>query len=268
MLVNDDTGAGAVPRRRGRSWWLAAGAACTAAALATGCLLVWSWLARNGETEHRSYRRPVARIVVDLENGDLTVAPGTTWEVTLDRRLTWSLLRPTVQESWDGGTLHLRARCHGGLPPHCAVSYVLHVPADVPVDARLSAGEISVRAATGPLRLTTGAGDIDVTGAQGNVSMQSSSGDVRAADMRSAVVDARSSSGDVVLDFQRPPARVRATTRGGNAEVTVPQGTAYSIDAETRHGDRDVTLDDEPTAPHTITARTVSGDVVVSSTGS
>jgi DUF4097 and DUF4098 domain-containing protein YvlB len=173
------------------------------------------------------------------------------------------MFKPTIDEEWDGQTLRVRVTCLTVLPARCAVSYVLRVPAKVSVEAHTKSGDVSVRDLAGNLRLSTKSGDVNVADSKGTLWAHTSSGDVTADGVRSGVVDAESTSGNVILAFERPPAQVSARGTSGNVEVAVPRGVAYAVDAKTTSGNHTVMADD-PTATHKIMARTVSGNVEVS----
>ena len=64
------------------------------------------------------------------------------------------------------------------------------------------------------------------------------------------------------LAFADPPRSVRATSRDGSVQLTLPDDrTAYHVTVSTKDGSSDVTVPTDSTAPRRITASTSDGDV-------
>ncbi len=248
----------------GRRVWRVVGATFAAVTLACGVLNAVTWLARQSETQTQTYRQPVSRIVLDLDTGDLTVTPSGDDTVTVQRHLRWTLAKPTIEETWDGGTLRIRVRCaqfQFAINSLCGVDYVLQVPKGVDVEAHSDTGDTTVRDVEGSLRLTTDTGDIDVSNTPGTLWVRTDTGDVRASGLASSEVDVATDTGDVVLRFTRPPSRVQVATDTGDVSVAVPRGDAYRVQTSTDIGSKNIRILQDVTASRTIIARTDVGDV-------
>jgi hypothetical protein len=250
---------------RGRSRWLIAGGVVTAVVLAVTCLYVWDWFARGEETRNQTYHQQVNRIVVDLSMGDLTITSGEAGQVSVDRKLTWAMFKPQVEEKWDPGTqtLRVRFRCVPTITGKCSLSYTLGVPPDVPVEATTGAGDITVREMRGDLHLSATSGNVDVANSRGTVWAHSTSGSVKVHGARSQKVDAQTTSGDVDLRFAEAPGTVHVKATSGDVNVAVPAGTSYFVGAQSRSGEQKVSIGSDPRAEHKINAYVGSGNVRV-----
>jgi hypothetical protein len=72
----------------------------------------------------------------------------------------------------------------------------------------------------------------------------------------------------VRLTFADPPRSVRATSRDGSVQLTLPDDrTSYHVTVSTRDGSSDVSVPTDPTAPRRITAATSDGDVEIAPGG-
>jgi hypothetical protein len=247
--------------------WLAVGGVFTALAIAAGGLSTAGWLGFRSETQDHTYHQAVTRISIDVGTGDLKLSPGGAGEVAVHRRIFWSYSKPTIEERWDGQTLHVTARCRAALlslGPGCGVDYTIAVPEGVAVEAHTSTGDISVRGVRGGLRLSTSTGDIAVTDATSNLWLRSSTGDINATGVTSSDVEASVSTGDVDLRFTEPPREVAIRASTGDVTVSVPDGEAYRVQTDTGTGDVHIGIRQDSGAERSIVVRTSTGDVAIS----
>ncbi len=253
-------------RSRRPNGWLAVGGIFTTLAIAAGGLSTAGWLGFRSETQDHTYRQAVTRISIDVGPGDLRIAPGEAGAVAIHRRMFWSFSKPTIDERWDGQTLQVTTRCRVLLSvgPGCGVDYTIAVPEGVEVEAHTSTGDISVRGIRGGLRLSTSTGDIAVTDATSNLWLQSSTGDIKATGLTSSDVEASASTGDVDLRFAGPPRAVAARASTGDVTVSVPDGEAYRVQADTGTGDVHIGVRQDSDAERSIVVRTSTGDVDIS----
>jgi Putative adhesin len=226
--------------------WRVAGSAFTAVCLLAGTGLVASTLALQERDEHRTYARPVNRIVVDLGEGRLSVRPGDAG-VTVDRHLSWSWIRPSTTEQWDGQTLNIHAVCGSREPPsvavNCRTDYALTVPPEAELDVRTRDGDIRVDGVHGHLQLASSSGGIAVTGTAGTVS-------------------ARTGKGAVRLVFERPPVSAEAFSETGSVTMVVPRDGRYRIQATADFDRRiSVAVVPDPDGPSLLSAGTGTGTI-------
>jgi hypothetical protein len=229
--------------------WRVAGTAFTAVCLLAGAGLVASTLALQEHDEHRTYARPVNRIVVDLDAGRLSVRPGGTGVpgVSVDRHLTWSWIKPSITERLDGQTLSVHAVCGSREPPsvavNCTTDYALTVPAEAGLDVRTGNGDIRVDGLRGDLRLASSGGGIAVTGTARTVS-------------------ARTGKGAISLRFERPPASAEAFSEAGDVTMVVPRDGRYRVRATADFERRiSVAVTPDPDGPSLLSAGTTTGTI-------
>jgi len=217
---------------RARLAWLLAGLVATVVAiLGTGTGL---WFATafhaytHTQTQITRYPGKPADLTVNLTSGTIAIISGPAGQVTVTRTLTWTNGRPVIDEHWDNGVLNIQQHCPAGpLDQTCSVSYQIAVPPGV------------------PLSLLSGDGDVTVT--------RSMSQDVQA----------RSGSGNIMLDFATAPSSVRAQTGSGNVTILVPPGGRYAVKPSTESGNQAVDVSQDPAAPRTITASSADGNIDV-----
>ena len=234
--------------RSGRAGWLATGVVLAVLTLAAGTLSAANWLTRHTETQHRAYQRPATQLVLDTDSADVTVTPSADGTVDVNRRVTWTLRRPTIDESWDGQALRARLHCpriSGVGGPGCGIDYRIAVPTGITVTVHTKSGDVNVRGLTGEVRVNA------------------TSGDVHGADLRSSTVDTETTSGDVRLDFVSAPRESTSVTTSGDVSISVPESTAYQMETSSESGDASVTVPQNPSSIHRITVRTSSGDIRV-----
>jgi hypothetical protein len=257
-------------RGPGHRTWRVAGSAFTVVALLLLSVNAGTWLARlsaETETGHGSYRQPVSRVEIDIDDGGLVVlAPGEAGAVSFQRRLEWSGTKPTVAETWDGQVFQVTAACEAGpwrigWDPVCSVGYTMDLPPGVTVDARNDSGGIEARDLDGEVRLTETNGSLVVTNLGGPLVLHTGSGDIAGSGLRAGRVEVQVTTGDVDLSFAAPPDRIIVEATSGNPTIEVPRGDRYRISVETSTGHQEIGVVNDPDAARTIEIRTTSGDV-------
>jgi hypothetical protein len=256
--------------RRARFAWLTFGVIVTASTLVLGSLSARAWLDGSGaasvEVRHQLYRQPIDRIELDLGNGDATLIAGPARQVDIERRLRGHT-KPTIEQTWQGNTLHIRVHCPQGRrwPPsndHCAAAYTLQLPVDTVVNARTTSGSLNVFGIAGDLSLTTHSGDITLSNTTGAVRVRADSGSVTGGRLRSTDVNAQLKSGAARLTFVAAPRSVTAKTASGEIDIAVPEGR-YRTHASTLSGAWKVAVISDDSATSEITAQAGSGDVKI-----
>jgi Toastrack DUF4097 len=254
----------AVPGRRA---WRIVGSILTPLTIVLCTYSLWSRgseLRAEKETQNQTYTHAVSRVELDLDDGEISLTPGETGQVVIERRLEWSDNKPTIEETWVGNTLKITSRCGGsslGIQPHCAVAYTMRVPADVEIDARTVASRIEIRNLSGGLRLTESSGDVLLTNTTGQLWVKTTSGTIRGAGLRAGQVELQATAGDIVLGLAAPPDKLAVTTGAGNVDIAVPGNDTYHLGVETSGGDKDITVRHDSGAARTISVRTSRGDI-------
>jgi len=238
------------------------------AIVAWNAVAVASLLSRATETRAATFDGVrVLELDLSFEEVDVT-GSATADEVTVDRGWHWSLGEPEIVTRQDGDRLVVGSSCSWtpGLP--CTGWVHLTVPADVTVTGGVSDSHLTLRELTGELDVATSDGDITLAAVSGPLRLESRDGSVEGTGIRSSRVSASTSDGSVRLAFADPPRSVRATSRDGSVQLTLPDDrTAYHVTVSTSDGSSDVTVPTDPTAPRRITASTSDGDVDIAPRG-
>lgn len=200
-------------------------------------------------TEETTHELPAELTTLTLDGGvgDVTVralAPGESPSAVATTRS--GLISPDVGVEVSGGTAELSDDCDGGWWGNCSVSWEITVPAEAAVSINHDVGDLEASDLAGALVLTGDVGSITATG-------------TLATD-----VEARTSVGDVTLEFTQTPGSVRAQSSTGDVTVSVPaDDTAYRVTASTSVGSVDNSLGSDSSASSSIDARSSVGDVTL-----
>jgi hypothetical protein len=209
----------------------------------------------------------VLELDLSFEEVDVT-GSATTDEVTMSRGWHWSLGEPDIVTRQVGDRLVVGSSCTWtpGLP--CTGWVHLTVPAGVTVTGGVTDSHVTLRDLTGPVDLSASDGGITARDVSGRLRLSSRDGTIEGSGIRSTQVEASTSDGSVRLGFAEPPRSVRATSRDGSVQLTLPDDrTAYHVTVSTRDGSSEVTVPTDPTAPRRITASTSDGDVDIAPAG-
>lgn len=96
----------------------------------------------NSETTTTHVRGAIRMVVVDNENGDVTLRPSAESSVT--RTEPWDFVRPTYEQSVSDGVLTVRASCPPLPVNGCSVDLLVLVPRTAVVQAETVNGEMPV----------------------------------------------------------------------------------------------------------------------------
>jgi hypothetical protein len=186
---------------------------------------------------------PVSSLVVISQVGDVTVTGtrGSTASVT--EKSTYSSKPPVTTRTVSGGTLTVSYSCPVELV--CAVVYDIRVPR------------------TAAVQVTTGAGKIVLSGLAGRVTAKADAGLISATGLTGPSVSLTTDVGAITADFAAAPATIQAVTRVGAITLQVPAAALYTITANATVGQATVRIPQSPSAPHTITATTDVGAILV-----
>lgn len=185
---------------------------------------------------------PVAgltRAVVQISKGDVDViGAGAASEAVVEA--SWGGLGRGPLGVWTSGdTLHVDARCSGvGL---CGSDVRIALPDHLAIEVVADSGDVRVAGLAAPVVVSLGAGDLDVSGV--------------------GAVDLVAGAGDVRVDLW-DRADVRVDLGAGDLDLDVPAGV-WAVDIDAR-GDLDVSgIQDDPSAPYSLTVRVGAGDTRV-----
>jgi hypothetical protein len=209
-------------------------AVATAASFATGFRLQ---LVPKGGTPPKPvspvvYRRDISDLQVQANGGAaVAIRAGQPGQVTVSTALSWTFVKPTVSESWHGGSLWLGVTCPKADPfGGCQASIVIIVPVGTPVQAQAGAGTVTVTGLSGPLHLSATSGLLMARDVSGPVWATVTSGSVIARDgLTSQHLSASAASGQLTLAFTARPQNLSIGVGAGSAEVTLPPGSRYHV---------------------------------------
>ena len=272
MSTDTDTPTRPPLTSRSRAWQVIA-TALTLAALTAAGVTVWIWLrppphltraALHTAASRQVTREAPARLVVRIDAGDLTVAPGPAGRVSEQRTLTWKSRPPVITESFARGTLTITSRCPAGQPAACSADVALSVPPGVAVHARVASGNVAVSGLRGGVSLTAAHGSLRLSRLSGPLQLSSASGGIVGEALTAAQVSARVTAGDISLAFAAVPEQVSAASDAGDVSIDVPRRAGgYRVRAATLAGDRTVSVRQDPAAAGSIVATSNAGDVAV-----
>jgi Putative adhesin len=204
----------------------------------------------------------VDRFAVD-DAGDVAITPSSDGRVHVRTVVRHGLGRPDLMEESTPSGVRLDVDCNALLASRCDVRYEVELPPSFEVVVGGSAGDVTARGLTGPLRVDRDEGEIALFGVTGPLDVTTTSGDITGLDLRSQNVRAESRSGDVRLALLEPPQSVQVHAVTGDVDVAVPAGGGYRVSASTHYGDRSVTVPLDPAAERAVTVDSSNGDVRV-----
>ena len=239
--------------------------------VAGAALAFWSFGDRNS-TDHHELSENITTVELAADSADITIAASDDDKATVQVRRKYWLWKHGDAYSVDNGTLKLDGDCGW----QCKADFAVTVPRGTKVighngsgdisiagvsgvDAKSTSGEIDISDVTGDVKLDLTSGDVKVNNLTGKLDVKATSGDIEAADLKGGPVDVESTSGDLELELAEAT-DVRAKGTSGDIRVTAPAGD-YKVSAESRSGEVDKELADDPNGSHTIQATTTSGDI-------
>ncbi|MFI7441280.1 hypothetical protein [Nonomuraea indica] len=235
--------------------------AATAAALA-GLLMVTSacGVELDAEEVHstRTFPHPGTQVTITSAVGGLRLVPGVAGEVRVDRWLRGKAAGDgRASWSFDGGALRLSADCTIVFGD-CGARYHVRVPPGVRVVVRSAEDGVVVRDLAQDVEVTS-PGPIRVYGTSGRLRLTGADSLIAGDRLRSADVEARTTTGTINLAFAAPPTRLEMRSGDGRVTATVPDGP-YRVTAESRNGRQRSQLR-STASDRTIVARTGTGDI-------
>jgi DUF4097 and DUF4098 domain-containing protein YvlB len=141
--------------------------------------------------------------------------------------------------------------------PHLVTDMAFHVPAGIPVEIRVSNGDVKVEGTRSSCRVQGSKGDIALTGLEGPIEAMVQSGDVRVSHSKATILTVETKSGDVRLE--ETTGIITVKTASGDVDLVRCSPRNLSIEAASSDVRADLT---EPVVG-SVNVRTVSGDVLI-----
>ncbi len=186
---------------------------------------------------------PVSALVVMSQVGNVTVTGGSGSTASVTAVSTYSTKPPATTATDSGGTLAVSYTCPTELV--CAVYYDIQVPR------------------TAAVQVTADAGKIVLSGLAGRVTAKADVGLITATGLTGSSVSLTTDVGAITAGFAAAPATIAAVTRVGAITLRVPAAASYTVTANARLGQVTIRISQAPSAPHTITATTDVGAILV-----
>jgi len=163
-----------------------------------------------------------------------------------------------------GSTVELTAHIERHLlREHCELDVEIRLPASVPVNLALGAGDVDLEDLGSALRASVGAGSVEgrIRGEQ--VILATGAGDIEIAGLVSTV-RARTGAGNIELQFDKAPqGTIHANSGVGDVEVILPPSSKINARTSTGLGSISQEFDSSAAATTVIEATTGIGDVRV-----
>src|SRR5205085_5622156 len=120
--------------------------------------------------EKHTYPFNGSGLSVEAALGSVQIVPGDPGQISVRRRLTYGLRRPSVDERVDGDMFRVRDEgCPIDVAFPCHVKWLIEVPRDLDVEVRTAAGAITVSGLSGKVKLTSESGDVRASGPSGKL---------------------------------------------------------------------------------------------------
>lgn len=218
---------------------------------------------RTDSTDEQVLSGVVRRVVIDVDTGAVTVSGSVRSGATVTRSIRKLLRSPETSALLENGVLMIRSHC--GLPAFgCNVDHEIEVPATASLEITTDRGDIEVRNFASSSRLTSSSGSIIVERMAGeSLEIHTISGSLKANALAMDTLVARTDAGSIDASFKSIPTAVDAASSAGALDLAVPSG-AYKLSLSSSSGKVTVTgIDDDQSAPRSITARSEAGRVRV-----
>ncbi len=134
---------------------------------------------------------------------------------------------------------------------------VIRTKTGVPVEAKITSGEVKVFKTGGSVRISSVSGDVEVREVEGTVEVNVVSGDVLIEDAKASILTVESKSGDIHLTKVSGSLNVRTSS----GDVMARNCSARTFSVEAASGDVD--LDISQPVEGAINVRTVSGSIKI-----
>jgi hypothetical protein len=239
--------------------------------VAGAALAFWQFGDRDSTDGHEISER-ISTVQLAAKSADITIKVSGDDKTTVEEKRRFWLWKHGDAYSVDDGVLKLDGDCGW----QCSADFVVTVPRGTKVtgengsgdisiagvggvDAKSRSGTIEISDVTGDVKVDLTSGDVVVKDLTGKLDVTATSGDIEASGLKGGPVDVETTSGDLELELAEAN-DVRAKGTSSDIEVTAPTG-GWNVNTETRSGDVENGLGDDPNGSHTIEATTTSGDI-------
>ncbi|MFF3844179.1 DUF4097 family beta strand repeat-containing protein [Streptomyces sp. NPDC002328] len=241
---------------------LLTGLVAVLAATGTAC----SSASDDADPEQRSFALQGRTLTVDSDDSTLEIVASDAHKagsVQVTRWFDASVVfgdEPEVTWSMKDDRLTLRTKC-SGVVADCSAKHRIEVPRGIAVKVDEDDGSVRARGFADALSIHTKDGSVHVTDSSGPLELSSDDGSVRA-EVASRRVSARTEDGSVRIDLSAVPDRVESFSDDGSVSIVLPPAT-YRVTAESDDGGRKISVPQDPSSAHVVSARTRDGEITV-----
>ncbi|UNO39411.1 DUF4097 family beta strand repeat-containing protein [Streptomyces sp. MST-110588] len=217
------------------------------------------------ESSSAAIRPSVRKIELSIDSGDIEVdVVGQEEKPELYKKLTKSLRSPDETIKQDKDTLRVTTRCGEGMG-QCASDYRLTVPVGTRIRAETRLGDVSVQGVQASVEGRTRIGSVRLERIAGDhLVAVSKNGALTLKDVKFGTAEATTELGDVLVEDIDAFERLTAVSKTGDVELRLPMTAGpFAVNAETKIGNRKVTVDQDSSSGASVNARTKIGDVTV-----
>ncbi|WP_146616447.1 DUF4097 family beta strand repeat-containing protein [Kitasatospora sp. SolWspMP-SS2h] len=269
LPASGPTGPPAVPGPGERRAWQIVGVLALACALLTGAAVTGAALVQRETTRERTYFETIGQLDIVSGPAQVTIRSGGTDRVVAEQ-LGWALRRPTVDTRIDAGRMTVSVDCPEARLLHgCPVVLDIQVPPSTEVHARNGSGRTKIVDVTGAVSAETGSGQVQLTRVSGPIWAKSGSGQIVGTGLGASSTQLSASSGQVTLQYDRPPESVTTRLASGNLVLDLPDDRSrYRIDLSGDGGGQtvDPSLQDADSS-RLLDITSASGAVTIGRTG-
>lgn len=138
-----------------------------------------------------------------------------------------------------------------------STNVTVQVPTGVPVELRLTSGDVHVKGTQAPIKVDGSSGDVDIDGATGAVQVVQRSGDVRISNADASILAVETKSGDVTISGSKGVFELKTSS----GDVSVKDSSPKTLSVEAASGD--IWADMASPVEGTVNLTAVSGNVNV-----
>ncbi|MEU5386177.1 DUF4097 family beta strand repeat-containing protein [Kitasatospora cineracea] len=270
LPVPGPPGPPAEPSPGERRAWRLIGVLALACVLLAGVAVTGAALIQRDTARERTYFEAIGQLDIDSGPAHVTVRAGGTDRVVLVEQLGWALRRPTVNVRIAAGRMSISVDCpEARFTGGCPVSLAVQVPPSTMVHARNGSGQTEIEGVAGSVSAETGSGQVQLTRISGPIWAKSGSGQIIGTGLSAPEAQLSAASGQVTLQYDRPPDLVATRLASGNLLLQLPDDRSrYRIDLSSDGGSQtiDRSLQDLD-SPRLLDVVSASGTVTINRAG-
>jgi hypothetical protein len=214
----------------------------------------------------KTFDAGVRSLDIRVHTGNVTVIADRTAGVVVDGNGKRGLVRGKHSEtvSADGSTLQLRSNCPSLTIGWCALSYTIHIPADIDLHANSDNGTLRIDGMKGNIQIQSSNGAVRINNSAGDVQVSTDNGNVRIIDSKSRIVHVDTDNGGVRTTFISVPQDVQVQTDNGNVVVQVPHtDDRFHVETKTDNGSVKNDLGNDTRSDRLVDAQTDNGNITL-----